>query len=148
MSSKIFRAIWIAAIAVFLASLIFLLGISYNYFSGLQMNQLRTQTALAAQGVSLSGADYFENLNTENYRMTWISGNGSVLYDNEAKAAQMENHLEREEVREAMADGYGEAVRYSSTLADKQLYAAERLSIRLLHGHCFSALRSPSASSS
>ena len=127
MSSKIFRAIWIAAIAVFLASLIFLLGISYNYFSGLQMNQLRNQTALAAQGVSLSGADYFENLNTENYRMTWISGNGSVLYDNEAKAAQMENHLEREEVREAMADGYGEAVRYSSTLADKQLYAAERL---------------------
>ncbi len=127
MSGKIFKAIWITAIAVFLASLVFLLGISYNYFSGIQMSQLRSQTELAAQGVSLSGRAYFEALNTSNYRITWIGSNGSVLYDNEANTAEMENHLEREEVKEAMADGYGDAVRYSSTLATKQLYAAKRL---------------------
>ena len=39
----------------------------------------------------------------------------------------MENHLEREEVKEALATGYGEASRYSSTLAEKQLYAAKKL---------------------
>jgi len=127
MSSKIFKAIWTAAIAVFLASLIFLLGISYNYFSSLQMSQLKVQTELASQGVSLSGEEYFEGLNTKNYRITWIGSNGCVLYDNEADTKEMENHMEREEVKEAMAEGYGDAVRYSRTLADKQLYAAKQL---------------------
>lgn len=127
MSSKIFKAIWIAAISVFLASLIFILGISYNYFSSLQRHQLKNETELAAQGVALSGQDYFDDLNTEDYRITWIDADGKVLYDNEADLATMQNHLEREEVKEALETGYGEADRYSNTLADKQLYAAKRL---------------------
>ncbi len=127
MSSRIFRAIWAAAIVVFLASLIFIMGISYNYFSSVQRKQLKNETLLAAQGVALSGEAYFEDLNTENYRITWIGADGSVLYDNEADSQSMGNHLERKEVEEALKTGYGEAERFSSTLADKQLYAAQRL---------------------
>ena len=125
MSSKIFKAIWIAVTVVFLASLVFILGISYYYFSGVQKKQLRNETELAAQGVSLSGLGYFENLNTDDYRITWIDSNGSVLFDNEADSREMENHLERREVKQALESGYGESSRYSSTLAEKQLYAAK-----------------------
>jgi len=89
--------------------------------------QLKAETELAAQGVTQAGESYFEGLNTEGYRITWIDADGSVLYDNEANAERMENHLEREEVAQAIKDGYGESVRYSSTLADKQFYAAKRL---------------------
>jgi two-component system phosphate regulon sensor histidine kinase PhoR len=39
----------------------------------------------------------------------------------------MENHMEREEVKQALAGGYGESTRYSDTLSVKQLYAAKRL---------------------
>ena len=53
MSSKIFKAIWIVAISVFLASLLLIMGTLYNYFSSLQKNQLRIETELAAQGVAL-----------------------------------------------------------------------------------------------
>ena len=127
MSHKIFKGIWIVAISVFLASLIFILGISYNYFSTLQKNQLKNETELAAQGVANAGVNYFDNLNTEGYRITWIGADGSVLYDNEADTATMENHMEREEVKRALAKGYGESTRYSNTLSDKQLYAAKRL---------------------
>ncbi len=127
MSSKIFKAIWIAAISVFLASLIFILGISYNYFSTLQQRQLKSETELAARGVALSGIKYFESLNTEDYRITWIDAEGHVLYDNEANSREMGNHLEREEVKQALNTGFGESNRYSSTLAHKQLYAAKRL---------------------
>ena len=127
MSSKIFKAVWIVAIAVFSASLIFIMGISYNYFSLLQKGQLRNETELAAQGVMLSGKDYFEDLDTKNYRITWIAPDGTVLYDNEADTAIMENHLEREEVKQALKSGYGESARYSNTLSDKQLYSAKRL---------------------
>ena len=55
MSRKIFTAIWGAALAVFAASLVFIMGVSYNYFTGVQMKQLHAETALAAQGVSLCG---------------------------------------------------------------------------------------------
>ena len=127
MSSKIFKSIWIVAVSVFLASLIFIMGISYNYFTVLQKKQLKNETELAAQGVAKSGSGYFEGLNTEGYRITWIDAGGNVLYDNEADTAKMENHLERAEVKQALESGYGEATRYSSTLLDKQLYAAKRL---------------------
>lgn len=127
MSSKIFKSVWLAAICVFLASLTLIMGSTYSYFSALQKNRLKSETELAAQGVSLSGAAFFDGLNTENYRITWIGDDGSVLYDSMANASEMENHWEREEVRLARKDGYGEAVRYSGTLSDKQLYAAKLL---------------------
>ncbi len=127
MSNKIFKAIWAAAISVFLASLIFIMGISYNYFSTLQKSQLRNETELAARGVALSGNAFFKGLDTEDYRITWISATGDVLYDSEADSRAMENHLERSEVRKALESGSGEAVRYSNTLSDKELYAARRL---------------------
>ncbi len=127
MSSKIFKSIWIAAISVFLASLVFILGISYNYFTEIQKNQLKNETELAAAGVALSGKSYFDNLNPKDYRITWIDSSGNVLFDNEINAEKMENHLEREEIKEALTSGIGESSRYSDTLAEKQLYAAKRL---------------------
>ena len=126
MSRKIFTAIWGAALAVFLASLVFIMGVSYNYFTGVQMKQLHAETALAAQGVTLSGTDYLDGLSGD-CRITWVAADGTVLFDNEADASRMENHLEREEIRQALQAGTGEARRYSPTLADRQLYAAQRL---------------------
>ena len=55
-----------------------------------------------AQGAALSGEEYFKNLNTENYRITWVSPNGKVLFDNEADAATMENHLSGRRLRKGL----------------------------------------------
>ena len=109
MNNKIFNAIWIVAIVVFLASLTFIMGVSYNYFSGVQLKQLRTEAELASQGVSMSGMDYLNGLEAKDYRITWIDADGTVLFDNAVNANEMENHLEREEIKEALADGYGES---------------------------------------
>ena len=128
MSSKIFRAIWGVAISVFLASLILIMWALYDYFSSVQKNQLRIETELAAQGVDLSGEEYLDQLKTDNYRITWVSPDGKVLFDSEADAATMENHLERAEIKQALEEGFGEATRHSYTLAEQQFYAAQRLS--------------------
>lgn len=127
MNKKIFNAIWIVAIVVFLASLIFIMGVSYNYFSGVQAKQLKIETELASQGVAMSGMDYLNSLDTKDYRVTWIGSDGTVLYDNAANTNEMENHLEREEIKEAITEGYGESVRFSGTLSDKQFYSAKLL---------------------
>ena len=127
MSSKIFKAIWNVALLVFLASLLLIMGSLYAYFSSIQKNQLRVETELAAQGVALSGADYLDGLNNGNYRITWVSPEGEVLFDDEADTTTMQNHMERPEIRQALKEGYGEASRHSYTLADQQYYAAKRL---------------------
>lgn len=127
MSSKIFKAIWTVTLTVFLASLVFIMGAMYQYYSNYEKKQLRIETELAAQGVALSGSDYFEGLDSDDYRITWVSPDGSVLYDNEAKASEMQNHMEREEIKEAMEEGFGEATRKSYTLTDQEFYAAKRL---------------------
>lgn len=127
MNKKIFNAICLVAIAVFFVTLTFIMGVAYDYFTQMQQNQLRSETQLAARGVTLSGEAYFDTLEVSGYRMTWIDSEGTVLYDSAADSATMENHLQRQEVRQALAEGYGQSSRYSSTLAEKQLYSAQRL---------------------
>ncbi len=127
MSKRIFRAIWIVTLAVFLASFSILLAILYSALTDVQKSHLHIETELAVQGVTLNGGDYFDDLEDEDYRITWITGDGTVLYDNAADSAAMENHLEREEIVKALTTGHGESTRYSATLSEKQFYAAERL---------------------
>lgn len=103
------------------------MGVLYSYFSDVQQSQLKMQTELAAQGVSKSGPDYFDNLEAADFRITWIGRNGKVLYDSESDMEQMENHLQREEIQEACEKGYGESRRYSVTLMERRLYAAKLL---------------------
>ena len=128
MTKRIFQSICLVAVVVLLASFMLIMGVLYDYFSNNQMSQLKAQAQLAAQGVEQSGADYFSGLDDTGFRVTWISADGTVLYDSDAEAESMENHHEREEVREALETGSGKSVRYSTTLMERQLYAAERLS--------------------
>ncbi len=127
MRSKVFKTIWIVSLTVVIASLIFVVGLIYQYFAGLQKDQLKTEVKLAAQGVALSGEEYLKGVDKNDFRITWIDEDGRVLYDNTADSAKMENHLEREEVKQAIETGYGQSQRYSNTLANKELYAAKKL---------------------
>ena len=128
MTKRIFRAVCAASLAVFVVTMVLILGVLYEYFSSVQRSQLRVEVALAGQGVENSGERYFEGLDTEKYRMTWIASDGSVLYGSVSDSETMENHLRREEIAEALSTGLGESTRYSSTLMHRSLYCAQRLS--------------------
>ena len=86
MTSRIFRSISSVAIAVFLASLVLIMGVLYDYFSGTQMTRLRSETELVADAVEISGANYLRSLDAtdDDLRITWIQPDGSVTYDNKA----------------------------------------------------------------
>lgn len=127
MTKRIFRTILGVAACVFLASALLFLTVLYDYFSGVQQAHLKTQLMLASQGVSHEGAGYFEGLDLSGYRITWIDTDGSVLYDSVSDPQEMENHFAREEVKQALSEGYGESSRYSSTLTRRYLYSAKRL---------------------
>ena len=127
MIQKTFRSILLASMAVFIATMMLIIFGIYNYFGSRQLDQLKVEASLAAQGVSLEGAAFFEDFDPEHCRITWIDSDGVVLYDTKAIEAQMENHLSREEVQEALKSGEGRSSRYSTTLTEKQLYVAIRV---------------------
>lgn len=62
-----------------------------------------------------------------NRRLTLISQKGDVLYGSIVDSATMENHLNREEIKEAQSKGYGFSERKSDTLSVKYIYAATAL---------------------
>ncbi|MBE6845937.1 MAG: PAS domain S-box protein [Ruminococcus sp.] len=128
MTSKIFRAIFLASVVTLCAALFVITGFFYNYFSGIQLNQLKDELNLVSAATEQSGINYLEKLSYENYRITWINSKGEVLFDSDAESEYMENHLDREEISEAVENGSGNSVRRSSTLSKKNLYEAVRLS--------------------
>ncbi len=127
MTNRIFRSILLVAATVLLASLAISIGILYDYFTSIQKNQLKTQTLLACQAVSNEGLAFFEGLPDNDYRITWIAEDGTVIYDTQQDAASMENHLNREEVEKAIKSGYGESSRFSETIMRNMIYSAKRL---------------------
>ena len=127
MTKRIFRSICLVALTVFLASVVLFMGVLYEYFSNVEQAQLKMQTTLAAQGVTNEGIDYFHDLKVKNYRISWIDTEGNVIFDSASDIAEMENHLERKEVQEALSSGYGESRRYSATLMERSFYSAQKL---------------------
>lgn len=127
MTKRIFRSICIATLAVLAASAVLIMGMLYDYFSGVQKNQLCSQTAIAAHGIANEGVSFFYNFDPGDLRVTWVSPDGTVLYDTQSDSEKMENHLERKEIKEAVKNGYGESERYSDTLTERLYYSAQRL---------------------
>ena len=127
MTKKIFRSIMIVALAILMASIVIIMGCLYRYFSDVQERQLEDELALAATAVEKSGQEYLEDLQSRQYRLTWVADNGTVLYDTLSDEKSMENHADRIEIQEAMQNSKGRSTRYSTTLLEKTLYYAQRL---------------------
>ena len=127
MTKRIFRATLLVGVAVLIASLTLVMGALYSYFGRVQESQLRDELSLAVVGVEQNGTDYLKQLESDQYRITWLGADGAVLYDTQADAESMENHAQRQEVQQALATGEGESSRYSDTLLQKTVYYAKRL---------------------
>ncbi len=128
MNRKIFYSILLASLIVLLASFTVIIGVMYDYSTGLLKRQMRLELGLAKSALESSGVAYLEGLDIdESSRVTWIASDGTVLCESDADPAEMDNHLGREEISEALAAGWGESSRWSSTLTEQTIYSAVRL---------------------
>ena len=128
MTKRIFRSVAAIAAAVLLLTMAVILGVLYSYFSEVQWDRLESELALSKIGFEASGEDYLSQIHSASFRITWISSDGIVLFDTQADHSDMDNHSDREEIREALTYGKGASERYSSTLTEKMLYSAVKLS--------------------
>ena len=127
MTNKIFRSTVFVVVLVLLCSLGIVVGVLYNHFTGVQVQQLKDELSLAVTGTEQYGNAFLENVEADRFRVTWIDTDGTVLFDTHVDQTTMENHADREEIREAFETGSGSAVRNSSTLTEQTFYEAQRL---------------------
>ena len=124
---------FIAVIAICIG----VMGIYLVHFVDMnQTDNLRTSLTNEARITAVSSQPFFPSStaaldglakqlgNDINARVTIIAADGTVLGDSEDNPATMENHSTRPEVIAALATGYGEIVRYSTTLDEQMMYVA------------------------
>ncbi len=128
MTEKIFRSIILTAVIVLIGCFIAVGTVQYGYFANLQRQELSAELDLAAPSVERDGLNYLNSLAGTASRITWVAADGSVLFDSDASADEMDNHLTRSEISDALSTGSGESERYSATMTEKTLYLARRLS--------------------
>ena len=128
MTSRIFKSIFLSTISVLIASILLFTFALNNYFATLSMKELVNEAELVSQGMTLDADNYLNHLDlNEDYRITWISDDGTVLFDSKVDASKLENHLERDEIKEAYLYGKGESVRTSTTIGKTTLNYAIKL---------------------
>jgi two-component system phosphate regulon sensor histidine kinase PhoR len=142
----VFRSIrWRIAIAFVALIVICIAGLSTylsHFFRESYQDSLRQQLTNQALLVGDSSASYFasgqngdidalaKRLGEQiNARVTIIDKNGVVLGDSNENPATMENHANRPEVIQALAQGTGSSIRYSATLGYEMMYAAVAVTV-------------------
>ena len=127
MKKKINKMMILITTVTILLTMVLITVVYYDLFRRQVLEDLKSYGALlkscsSVEEIEANGAPVESDL-----RLTLINGDGQVLYDNEADSVAMGNHSSRPEIREAMQDGEGEAVRNSETLSRSTFYYAIRL---------------------
>lgn len=128
MTKKIFLSSMLTALLVLAVSLFFVFGILYQYFEEQLIGELKGKAIYIMYAVENIGTDYIDKIGDTGERVTLIAPDGTVIADTETNAAELENHLERSEVKQALGNGSGTSVRYSDTLTEKTIYYAVKMS--------------------
>lgn len=127
MRKKIFKNMCLLAVVTILLSSL-LVTVTYYGTSNSQMKaEVREEARFIQGAVELSGQGYLDTVEGTPNRITLIDTDGTVLFDNQADPASMENHADRKEVQRASTTGAGEATRMSDTLAEQTFYYAVKL---------------------
>lgn len=127
MRGKIFHYTFLTGISILVLCVTLFSVVLYQYYERQIFNSLSAEAAYVSQGLTVLGEDYFSDFSSPD-RVTWVAADGRVLYDSAAQASTMENHLNREEIREALETGSGQSTHFSDTMMQKTLYYAKLLS--------------------
>ena len=105
-------------------------GVMYSRFSSNMKEGVRGEAEYIQAGIEEMGESYLEDTVSEvtSNRVTLLDANGDVLYDNEVDPETMGNHKNRPEFIQALKNGTGEKVRFSTTLSKQTYNYAVKLS--------------------
>lgn len=126
--NKKFLVVALSSIALTAVSL----GVAFWFILSEEVkNETKEYLSTVGYGYETAGnSDQLEKLAPNDYRVTLIAPDGKVLYDSNpvVDAGQMENHLGRPEIADAVKTGKGESARTSETLGKTTYYYAAKMS--------------------
>ena len=122
MTKTIFRSTFLVGLLVLLLCAGLVFWVQYTQTMDETYAALQQEAVYAKQGMLLGGTDYLSSLGRVN-RITWIDGDGGVLYDSEFPLP-IANQRECAEVRSAMQAGEGQGVRKSESSGESTMYYA------------------------
>lgn len=122
------RLVAISGISILLTILCFGAA-SWYVFSQQAYNDLTSHGNMLVEYFEHNSSLELDRLKMEGYRVTVIDKNGKIIYESNEKlfAPEMENHIDRPEVQQALNNGVGESSRYSHTLHKMTYYYAEKM---------------------
>lgn len=127
MNKKIFYSSFFIVIIVLITSIVMIFGVLFHFFETQLQNELKNEANYISHAVENEGTEFFKNFDSKNKRITLIKYDGSVIFDNQVNAEKLDNHLNREEIEQAIKNGNGISIRYSDTLTEKIIYYATKL---------------------
>ncbi len=122
----------VALFSLILATLV-TTGMFYKDLQTQMKREVATEVRYIQSAMEMGGREYLDFLSTRGdgnriNRITWVDTDGTVLYDSFKNSENLENHLDRPEIKEALEKGSGSITRPSETLAEQTYYYAVRLS--------------------
>ncbi len=121
MKKKINTYFMTVSAAVIFATLLLSLFVSYDVIKSQVMEELKTYAIFLDDNPEL-----YDSVQ-ERLRITIVSPEGEVIYDNQADEGSMDNHADRTEIAEALETGEGQAIRNSDTLSKSLFYYAMKM---------------------
>lgn len=127
MNSKIFRSNLLTSMLVLVITLVLIMGVLFDYFEAQLQRELVSEASYITNALEYEGVNYINDFKNADKRITLIDRDGTVIADTSADEKELDNHKDREEVKEAFKSGSGSSVRYSDTLMKKTIYYATLL---------------------
>ena len=125
MSRAVFRTSFLVGVLVLALCTGVFFALQYRQVKDETYAALRQEAAYAEQGLMLGGEEYLHALGDVN-RITWISADGSVIYDNEFDTTANQSRFA--EVQSALAYGEGQGIRKSESSGVETMYYARKCS--------------------
>ncbi|MBP0978172.1 MAG: two-component sensor histidine kinase [Oscillospiraceae bacterium] len=128
MERKIQFSLFYMGIITAITGIVITTFVCYGFFHREVKKNLTHECNIVAQCYDkISSPDELECFTKEDFRITLINKDGTVLYESDADAENMSNHLDRPEIAQAIENGTGSDTRYSDTIGTEDYYYAEKL---------------------
>ena len=128
MERKIVLSLFYMGIITAIAGILITTVVYYLFFrQELEENLIHDCRIIAQCYDTISSPEELKRFTGEEFRITLIENNGTVLFESDADSRNMQNHLDRPEIKSAIENGSGSDTRYSDTIGTEDYYYAVRL---------------------
>ena len=128
MKKKINLQFLIMSVTAIILTLVISTLVSYEVLKDEVMEDLHTYAKVLVETGTFSDMEHISyDAKEDGLRVTVIAEDGSVEYDSNVNASDMDNHEKRPEIETALESGEGSAIRRSRTLERSMFYYALRL---------------------